>query len=185
MFDQHASAPKHPLRLSNKLFVKALDHAFQVGCQLKLTSFIPGHLVRPLGPTEERFMVDAARLPASLTSRGELRRSCIKDTTTGKTRVELIKDQAAKNNILHIKSDRGTVGWTAWFWSYSHLHLEGTFWWDEPHKIWDGCQAAIKASGLNTLMLTLIMSLNVTTAPWQGASCFGQIKGTSNIFRSC
>ena len=43
-------------------------------------------------------------------------------------------------------------------------------------------QGALKACGLQTMVLTVIMSLNVTSAPWQGCAFFGQLRDTAAQF---
>ena len=142
LVSEHGGAASHaaPPRLPNKIFVQGLDHALQLGCNVKLASFIPVHILRPLAADEVRYETAATHLPAEYTTRGELHRSCVSNRSTGKTRLELMRP-AMPNNVLHIRSDRGTVGWTAWFWMFSAASVEGMFFGTSPTRFGTMCKA--------------------------------------------
>ena len=90
LVSEHGGAAAHAAlpRLPNKIFAQGLGHALHLGCIAKLASFIPPRVPRPLVGDEDRYETAVAQPPAEFTACGELHRSCMRNETTGKTRLE-------------------------------------------------------------------------------------------------
>ena len=63
-----------------------------------------------------------------------------------------------KRHRLHIRSDRGTVGWTGLFPTFATLGVVGSFFWDDAHKVWDDCRLGVWDAGLGVLFVALLMA---------------------------
>ena len=114
----HDPADQHEvMRLANSLCIKGLDHTLSTTFGMSLRDF-RGAGISPLAPDEVRYFIDRAKLPSSLVSRGETRRCCILNKTTGETRLELQHAGRTPRNVLFTCSDTGSVGWQMWFWLF-------------------------------------------------------------------
>ena len=116
--------------------------SLQAGAKLSLAHFIREHPVKRLAKTEVRYYLEKGQVDDELFGRGQLRRAAIFDKATKQTRLEIVRASA---HCLHVRSDRGSLGWTQWFPLYSALPTAGSFHWDEPHKMWDNDRLATGA----------------------------------------
>lgn len=180
---EHRPQPKVPPRISACIIVKGLDHALQRGAKLSLRFFENPHVVARLKPEEDRFYRTRQELPAALCPDGVLRRACIIDKHTRKTRLELIRCDGPRHR-LHCRSDRGSVGWTQWFPLFSAFPTLGSFWYDSCHKFWDDDRLSCTRSGLGWLMTSLLLCVNLGKAPWKSHSFQHQLRACSSTYFS-
>lgn len=177
------SSDKGPQRIPTVLSIRALDHALQAGCKLSFAFFFNAHPVRPLLAHERRFVVESAKLPASLCARGQKGRVSVLDEQTGRTRLELIIPAGLRHR-LHCRSDRGSLGWTQWFPLFEITPLMGSFFHDEPHKFWDDDRGACAQAGLGVLLIGLLLCVNCGRCPWGSYSFQHQISDCAKTFFS-
>ena len=105
-------------RTANRAFLVSLDNQLQKGVGLHAMMFVPRVRLRALSAHEERYFVE---VECPLLGEGR-RRSCIKDTRTGKGRYELplqIVKGVRVNNIWHVVLDMGSIGDPAIIFSFA------------------------------------------------------------------
>ena len=176
--DPAAPAAKKPraLRepgLPNIHQLRALDHALWETWEIDLTKFKVKRAVRALEDTEERFFKPVAELPPKLQriSGPRIRRSCVKDNATGKTRLEVAWGEPRM--LLHECIDMGSKGWPLRTRMYSSmLGLRGTYQNDPHHRRHDGGLNSMTASGLRLLRLEYGFAMNFVSGPWD-SDAFG------------
>ena len=168
-------------RIPTVICLKATDHALQAGARLSLAHFIREHPVKRLAKTEVRYYLEKGQVDDELFGRGQLRRAAIFDKATKQTRLEIVGESA---HCLHVRSDRGSLGWTQWFPLYSALPTAGSFHWDEPHKMWDNDRLATNHSGLSSLMSTLVLLTNLGRCPYGSHAMQQQISQCAKTYFS-
>jgi hypothetical protein len=77
---------------------------------------------------------------------------------------------------LRLRIDQGPVGWSAAFFLYERMGLNGTYWPDAAHRTWNDTKAALKATGLWLVVLETTLAWNVTQGPWAKSAFFQRMK---------
>lgn len=125
-------------------------------------------------------MVAAAELPSSLCSDlGCAFRSCIRDTRTGQSRLEVIW---AERKFLVESLDCGSIGWPSKFWMASAAGLRSAFLADPCHLRYNRLKGAVKASGLWVIWLEGSILFSVRKGPRAGAAHFASIAEAANNY---
>lgn len=117
---------------ANLLTLKALDYTLQVGYNIVLNMFRAQRRILSLKASEKRAHISAGDLPPEQAQHDQDRASCILDTETGPTRLEMVCE-LERPHTLHSRSDRRTVGWQMWFHMYTCFNIRGTFFEGEAH----------------------------------------------------
>lgn len=118
-------------RVANKFWLAGLDHALCTGVGLGLKDFVPLRRARPLGATEQRYLVDEATLVAGSLP-GARSRACIWDRgEQKKSCLELPQRSGGEGGCLDreliLTIDQGSVGWQGVFFLSGELGLAGFF----------------------------------------------------------
>ena len=168
-------------KITTALYMKCIHNLLSLvtGGSLNLYSFQAVATAKPLGRRERRYFTRREQLPPDLCPHNLQKRSCILDEETRKTRLEISRGSMGRpRNVIHLRLDRGAGCWTAMHALFSHLGfgLEGTYMFDEPHKVWDDCRNAIQRSGLSRLLVALLMLCNISSGPWGGAAFFRELQ---------
>ena len=179
--DEDSQVTSESLKITTALYIKCINNILVVvsGASLSLTSFCPAHACRPLARRERRYFASAEHLPKGVIVHHVHRRACILDDATQKTRLEVLR--GVPRNVIHVRLDRGSGCWTAMhaLFSQKGMGLEGTYLFDEPHKVWDDAKNAIMRSGLGRLLVALLMLCNLSSGPWGGSAFFRELQEMS------
>ena len=142
--------------------LRCADHALRAGAAHGFNKYFAEEPVRKLQQHEERQCVDARHLtPSVQAARPSLvRASGIIDLRTGKRRLDQLFCPA-KRQRLHVRCDRGTLGWQQWFPLYAATHIVGSCWYDEPHMTWDTDKNCCTKAGLGRLPSALQVRWNL------------------------
>lgn len=169
-------------RLSNALFVKALDHALQSGMNKNLKMFRPSNPVCPIKTNQKQYFIDG-NLEGLEQEEGRVIRSCIEesdDTGVVGRRLELVADIPRPS--LHVCLDRGSIGWTSALWMFLGQKIRGTFLPDPLHMAWGDVKNAVEDAGLGHVKLEAILLFSFASGPWKGAAFFQNVKDASLDF---
>ena len=115
---------KHVDGKANLACMLALDNTFQ-SLDFSLDKYLCQRIPLPLSETDRQYFADATHLPPFLgTDLGFKRRSCVQDTVTGETHLEVAWSQDRR--LLVETSDRGAVGYCFKFFLYGPGGCRGT-----------------------------------------------------------
>ena len=171
-------------KLANKHHMLALDHAMQGGLGVGLQSFMSDSPLRPLQANEERFMLPISEVPPHIAActPGALFRSCIRNTETDDTRLEMrwLQDR----HCLQAHLDMGSIGWPSKFYLYCGAGLRGWFWYDAHHRRNNDLGLAVEAAGLGFVRNEYGVVCNCGSAPFGRAGFFGEYSGAAKEFFS-
>ena len=152
-------------KVSNQLFLRALDHSLDA-IAMPLESFKCTKPLSVISPPLRRYWVAIDRLPSSSAQDQRIvRRSCIKDNSSGAKCLELPLQQRP---ALFLDMDKGPESWPSTFWLFGDGHVRGAATDDPLHTAWNGCKQAISKAGLTTTKLEIALVLNLFTAPYGG-----------------
>jgi hypothetical protein len=158
-------------RMANQHFGHALDHAMAASLGISLKEFKPEQRPLPLQRSEVRYFVI---LPAAEGHAGR-RRSCIRDTLTGRRRFEVPEvriDGVLHRPTLHSRADQGSVGWPFLSWLYQAQGIRGSLHHDDCHRQWNNSRNAIREAGLETALIEAIAAMSCHQGPWHGNAFF-------------
>lgn len=162
--------------LANEVHVKGLDAALDGGLGLSLQTFLPHRACAPLTESEERFVVPVSSLPPEVQELAPERedRLCIRDTTTGATKFEVVwSNRRTLVNVL----DQGAEGWPSKFWLAYRLKLRFEFFFDPPHRRHNNCLMAMQQAGLSQVRAQISIAQNMMMGPWGTNKNFTYIRG--------
>ena len=164
------------IRLANKHHLQAIDHALRQGAKLPLSSFVAAKPCQPLASHERRFWVSVDSLPAAIlaASKDRVRRSCIEDTTTKRTRLEVSWNSVRQ--VLHSWLDQGVVGWHSQPWLYCDKRVRGFFWCDPSHRRWDNTLNSINRADLGWMKDEVMLAMSSSSGPWEGAANYQSMR---------
>ena len=162
-----AAAPLRHKYQANTRQVQALDNALQQGAGISIATFVPAVHVGALKAGERRYFVDASTAPAHLTNENDdrTRRSCIIDTTSKATRLEV--PWHSNRPALFSVVDQGAVGWPSKHWLYMKLQLRGGYSFDPPHRRSNNIMNAYKQVGVWAVQLEYSVVFNFLQGPWK------------------
>ena len=125
----------------------------------------------------------------STTDTGEvrLRRIRVHNEDTGDVRLEVPREQHNDGvpflrPCIHLCIDRGSIGWPASMFLFTHQKLRGTLFSDFAHDDWNALKNAAASAGCWLPMLERCVVLNLPSGPWQGSAFFGKLKVAANEF---
>ena len=162
--------------LANADHLRALDNTLR-SMGLSLALFKAERGCGDLGPTEKRYFVHVAALPAHLRAAagGRVKRACVEDTVSGARRLEVAWD--SPRLILHNALDMGAVGRPSKFPLFTTWNVRGTMTFDVHHRRWDNVLNAIDAAGLKLVRLECAIVFSFGVGPWRSDGNFRAVEG--------
>ena len=168
---------KNGQRAPNRAFAKALDHALSISMGFGLDRFLPFASVSALREYERRYFA-FVELPGA-EPRANTRRSCILDTRTKATRLELPVITRSGTPLvpnLFTRCDQGSIGWPRMLWLRCKVRLRGDCGLDRCHRYANDTKDACTLANLTLTRLEYALVCYVGVGPWEKNAFFWKIK---------
>ena len=164
-------------KLANKFSLMATDHILQGAIDDNLRNYRVDSTVRfPLKDFEQRFMVPLADLPPELrtddVAQGRVQRSCILDTRTGETTLELMSTSHKKS--LHVHADKGPCSRSSLVWLFTAGKARGLYHWDPLHMKHNLHLSVLRSLKLAGARHEMCLVSSCGLGPWSGCGHHGK-----------
>ena len=164
-------------REANKKVFLAIDNAMQACLGFGFAAYLPTQRVGRLQSYEDRFFIPQTEMPDHLRFEFQqrTRRSCINDTRTNSTRLEVLWDSDTRPSLFRC-TDQGSVGWPTNYYLYEKVGIRGSYQHDEPHRRHNNFTLAVKQSGLWWVTLEFNVVINFLKGPWGKSAHFSTVR---------
>ena len=161
-------------RLANKYHVKAFDNALSLGTGLDCMRFLVDSPPSKLAAHEQQFFVEVAGCPEAVreASADRVRRSCTKDSASGKSRLQVKWGHA--RYVLHCNLDEGGDNLTNKFWLFLKRGIRGWLWIDPTHRRHNNWTSACNDAAAGWALKDMALICSIGSAPWGSAGHFGK-----------
>lgn len=120
-------------KVANLLVLRAIDTALRWGVNKTLVAFRLEVKLRPLLSGQVRKFVAVEELSESQRRPGATHRAFLQ--VPGEEWAEEIPDSMLEVDVIHVRTDQGSVGWAAYQYLFLEMPINGTFSYDPPHHV--------------------------------------------------
>ena len=168
---------KNGQRAPNRAFAKALDHDLSISMGFGLDRFLPFASVSALREYERIYFAFVELLGAE--PGAKTRRSCILDTRTKATRLELPVITRSGTPLvpkLFTRCDQCSIGWPRMLWLRCKVRLRGDCGLDRCHRYANDTKDACTLANLTLTRFEYALVCYVGVGPWEENAFFWKIK---------